>query len=55
MLTSLVFIVASKGKKVKKIDNSLNQISKNLYLLRDLLNFNNIFGKNVTHDVIKSG
>ena len=31
-----------------------NQRSKNSYLLRDLMNFNNIFGKNVNYDDIKS-
>ena len=54
MRTSLVFSVASKGKKIQKVDeNSKNRRSKNSYLLRDLMNFNEIFGKNVTYDDIK--
>ena len=46
MLTELVFFAASK--KVK------NGRSKNSYLLRDLMNFNKIFWKNVTYDNVKS-
>ena len=43
-----------KGKKIQKIDeNSWNRRSKNSYLLRDLMNFNKIFGKNVAYDDIK--
>ena len=53
MLTSLDFFVASKGKN--KIDeNSSSRRIKNSYLLKDLMNFNEIFGKNVTYDDIKS-
>ena len=42
-------------KKSKKVgENSSNQTSKNSYLLRDLMNSNEIFGKNITYDDIKS-
>ena len=44
---SLGFFVASKGKKLQKNDkNSSNRKSKNSYLLRDLMNFNENFNKN---------
>ena len=49
------FFVASKGKKVEKIDEkSSNRRSKNLYLLKDLVNFNENFKKNITYDDIRS-
>ena len=48
--------VASKSKKIQKIDK--NHRSKHLYLLRDLMrdlmNFNKMFGKNITYDDTKS-
>ena len=54
MLASLVFLT-NKSRKIQKIDeNSSNRSSKNTYFLRDLMNFNEIFGKNVTYDDIKS-
>ena len=53
MLTSLDFFVASNGKKPKIDENSSNRRSENSYLLRDLMNFNEIFGKNATYDDIK--
>ena len=44
MVESLDFLYTSKGKETPKIDaNSSNQRSKNSYLLRDLMNFNEIF------------
>ena len=52
MLTSLVIFVARKCKKIQKIDE--NRQGKNSYLLRDLMNFNEAFGKTVTYDDIKS-
>ena len=55
-ITPTVFFVASKQVKIsKKLMKIIkNQRSKNSYLLRDLMNFNNIFGKNVNYDDIKS-
>ena len=56
MLKMLMPFVASKSKKIRKIDK--NRRSKRLYLLRDLMrdlmNFNKMFGKNITYDDIKS-
>ena len=56
MLKMLMPFVASKSKKIRKIDK--NRRSKHLYLLRDLMrdlmNFNKMFGKNITYDDIKS-
>ena len=56
MLKMLMPFVASKSKKIQKIDK--NQRSKHLYLLRDLMrdlmNFNKMFGKNITYDDTKS-
>ena len=41
--------------KQKKIDkNSENRRSKNSYLLKDLMNFKEFGGKNVTYDYVKS-
>ena len=56
MLTTLAFLYPVKVKKIQKIDeNSQDQRSNNSYLLRDLMNFNEIFGKNRTfHDINKS-
>ena len=40
----MLLVLCSKGKKFKKNDkNSENQRTKNSYLLRDLMNFNQIF------------
>ena len=48
------FFAASKGKKPPKIGkNSYNRRNNNSYLLSDLMNFNEIFWKNVTYDDIK--
>ena len=53
MLKMLMPFVASKSKKIRKIDR--NRRSKHLYLLRDLMrdlmNFNKMFGKNITYDI----
>ena len=53
MLKMLMPFVASKSKKIQKIDK--NRRSKHLYLLRDLMrdlmNFNKMFGKNITYDI----
>ena len=53
MLKMLMPFVASKSKKIRKIDK--NRRSKHLYLLRDLMrdlmNFNKMFGKNITYDI----
>ena len=56
MLTTLAFLYPVKVKKIQKIDeNSQDQRSNNSYLLRDLMNFNEIFGKNRTfHDINKN-
>ena len=43
------FFVASTGKKIQKTDK--NQRRKNSYLLRDLMNFNEVFWKNVTYAI----
>ena len=41
------FFVANKGKTLQKIDkNSCNRRSKNLYVLRGLMNFIEFFMKN---------
>ena len=54
MLTSIVFL-ASKLKEKPKIDeNSTNRRSRNSYVLRDLMNFNETSGKNLTYDYIKN-
>ena len=48
MLTSIVFL-ASKLKEKPEIDeNSTNRRSRNSYVLRDLINFNEASGKNLT-------
>ena len=52
---SLIFLQQICVEKIQKIDkNSSSQRSKNSYLLRDLLDFNEILGKNATYDDIKS-
>ena len=52
------YLKASTNLKVKKIhkidENSSNQRSKNLYLLRDYVNFTEIFRKNKTYEDINS-
>ena len=51
----IFFFVERKGKKIQKNDkNSSNWGSKNSYLLRDLMTFNEISAKKITYDDIKS-
>ena len=54
MLTSIVFL-ASKLKEKPEIDeNSTNRRSRNSYVLRDLMNFNETSRKNLTYDYIEN-
>ena len=54
MLTSLVALLQGNIKKSKKLMIIVNIEVEVKYLLNELINFNEIFGKNVTYDNIKS-
>ena len=54
MLTS--FFVASKGKKIEKIEENvkIEEVKIHIFRPRNLINFNETFGKTATYYDIKS-